>query len=98
MNDTKKNELYCRAIDHYGAKEQMLQFNEELCECAAAVVRYANRCRDWLAPVAEEMADVEIMFEQMVILFQEDGLREEIDRVKDRKLERLEMRLDEAKQ
>ena len=69
MNDKQKLE---KIILHYGVTEQTRQAIEELNELAVAinkVHRAGTNTREKLFNVMEEIADVEIMLEQIKIIF-----------------------------
>lgn len=68
--------------------EEMAELQKEICK--------AWRGKPNTAEIAEEVADVEIMLEQIKLIF---GIRDAVDTYRDAKLERLRLRLqDTAKQ
>ena len=69
------------------AVEEMSELTKELCK--------RLRGRDNLEAIAEEIADVQIMLRQLVILF---DCKEVVDKYRRYKLERLARRVEEAKQ
>ena len=73
------------AIAHYGHGNQRLKAIEELSELIRALAR-----ADDAENVAEEMADVKIMLDQLEIMF---GNREDVRRYELEKLDRLNRRL-----
>jgi translation initiation factor 2 alpha subunit (eIF-2alpha) len=81
-----EKEIYRQAIDKWGqitmVFEEMAELQKELCK--------SLRGKENRIEIAEEMADVEIMLEQMKILF---GIEEGVERHKTLKLQRLEGRL-----
>lgn len=84
-----RHKLYRQALSHWGRDAQITKAIEEMAELTQAL------CRWWSNPhklenVSEEMADVEIMLEQLEGIFEN---AEEIAQRKDRKLSRLEARL-----
>ena len=89
-------EILVRAIRTYGESGQIDKFIEEASELIKALLklRYAEKdyekeiCMD---AVTEEMADVEIMLDQLVIIFQN---RSKMDMKRNEKIMRLERRLD----
>ncbi len=83
--------LYLAAIESYGAKDQCNQCIEEMAELTLAL-RHHARGRE--ANVCEEIADVQIMAEQMSLLFG----AEKVKRIKALKLKRLKRRLEEVAQ
>ena len=83
-------DVYGRAVTYYGESSRLLLTIEEMSELTKELVKRA-RGRDNLPAISEEMADVEIMLEQLKILF---GNRAEIDSWKAKKLQRLVERMD----
>ena len=77
-----------KAIAHYGAKQQIIVAIEELSELQKELCKFlrSNKTDD----INEEIADVEIMLEQMIMIF---SSRESIDRWKRYKIERLDKRM-----
>lgn len=95
---TKKeiNHLYIRAIALWGNKAEIRQSIEELGELIVALAkrdRFKNGST--VVDVLEEMADVEIMLEQLKMMFDYplDSLETKFDALKQQKLERLKRRL-----
>ena len=84
--------LYERAIMKYGKKAQMRCLQEECAELIAAVNRFL-RGRTDTSPIEEEMADVEIMTEQMYLILD----MENVKKIKSKKLIRLAKNLEETK-
>lgn len=84
--------LYIKAIEKFGHQAQVIQFIEELNECAAALARCLNG-KTGEIDAMEEIADVEIMVEQARLLFDS----EEIEAQKQFKIERLKKYLREKK-
>lgn len=88
--------IYRRALRHYGDRNQIFKTAEEASELSAAIMRYMGasdiglRSSPLLALV-EELADVEIMCQQMRLVFGDQP----VDAAKRQKLERLERRLEE---
>ena len=82
------------AIERYGVRtqfvvaiEEMSELQKELCK----VLRTGAALRGWgTEHIAEEIADVEIMLDQMQIIF---GLQDRVEQWRERKLERLEERI-----
>lgn len=62
MSDKEISELNLKSAEHYGLQLQMNHFTEELAELVQAVAECDPK------HVAEEMADVEVMVEQMEYL------------------------------
>ena len=83
-------EVLQRALDTYGSVPQIAMVFEEMSELQKELCKYLRGRRSF-AHIAEEIADVEIMLEQMKMLFCcTDDVRNE----RRRKVERLKERLD----
>ena len=85
-----------RAIATYGEKNQVLKCIEEMSELTKALLKlqYADKQYELQIlqdAVNEEMADVDIMLEQMKMIFRN---RNAVENQKIKKLERLKRRLD----
>lgn len=79
------------ALWYFGASNQILKLFEEMAELQKEVCKHEQDFCN-LDEIAEELADVSIMLEQMAILFQVEELTEQI---RLEKLERLESRIRE---
>jgi NTP pyrophosphatase (non-canonical NTP hydrolase) len=84
-----KNDLYQRVMDKYGVDAQLTVVIEELSELAKEICK-VKRCIGDLDHLAEEVADVEIMCEQLRYIYDLDFA---VDAWKKSKLMRLEDRL-----
>lgn len=85
----------CRAaLEAFGAEAQMVMAIEEMSELTKELCKH-RRGRDNVEAIAEEVADVEIMLRQMVMLFDCAGQVETFRRYK---LERLAEMIKEKKQ
>ena len=90
------NEVLQKAIDTYGEISQADKCVEEMSELTKALLklRYAKPTgveKDILMDaVSEEMADVEIMLEQLHMIYQNDN---KVNEYRQKKIERLERRL-----
>lgn len=83
-------EVLQRAMDTYGSAMQIVVMMEEMSELQKELCKYLRgKCSP--ASIAEEIADVEIMIEQMKMLF---CCAEDVRSVRKRKVERLKERLD----
>lgn len=80
-------DILIRAIEVYGSDAQEIQAIEELAELIQAI-SYKRRGRE--DNIAEEIADVEIMLEQLKII---NNCAWEVDYYKDEKLRRLSERV-----
>lgn len=85
----KRDELLRNAIKTYGEDAQILMVFEEMAELQKEICKRA-RGKDNAVLIAEEIADVRIMLDQLEIICNLDGL---IDAVEDMKLVRLAKRL-----
>lgn len=78
-------DIYKKAIIHYGVANQLEKLSQELLELGLALSHMKEGRHDH--NVEEELADVEIMLNQIKPLFNENN---EVDKWKELKLERLE--------
>lgn len=93
--DTPDGDEICRAaLETFGERAQMGMAVEEMSELVKELCKRL-RGRDNLEAIAEEIADVQIMLRQLVILF---DCKEVVDKYRRYKLERLARRVEEAKQ
>lgn len=94
MTLSERLALYNLARTKYGLKAQIDQLNEEALELALAARRY-NRAPDnfMLMELADEIADIEIMTEQISHLLDSYGLNKLVETRKAFKLARLSKRL-----
>ena len=84
-------EIYKRALSIYGEKNQVVMVFEEMSELQKALTKHLRGVCD-KRTIADEIADVEIMLEQMKLLF---SLENEVEERKQFKIERLMTRLDQ---
>lgn len=87
------SEIYRAALDTFGAEAQAKKLFEEIGEFMEAFCKCSNG-RDKVSHLAEEIADVHIMLDQMAVMF---DCSAEMERMKRYKLRRLEQRIEEAK-
>jgi NTP pyrophosphatase (non-canonical NTP hydrolase) len=83
------NELYQSAINRWGIDSQLTVAIEELSELTKEICKQ-RRGIGGITSLAEELADVEIMCEQLRYIF---GIDSEVDTWKESKLKRLAERL-----
>lgn len=83
-------EVLRETIDRYGTEAQLMMGLEEMSELQKEICKWFRGKRDPDA-IAGEVADVEIMLEQVKIIFDLHG---EVNEHIDRKIERLRYRLD----
>lgn len=84
-------DIYKKAIDKYGLKSQLIKAIEELSELQkelCKVLNFGGSCEK----IAEEIADVQIMIEQIKIIW--NITHEKIEHIKRQKIERLKERLE----
>ena len=81
-------EVYYQALNKWGVESQIKMLFEEMAELQNAICKYFRK-RNNMYDVATEIADVQIMVEQMSILFGKELVNSE----KERKFERLKKRL-----
>lgn len=93
-NEGVSGDKICRAaLEAFGERAQMTMAIEEMSELAKEL-RKRCRGRDNVEAIAEEVADVQIMLQQLVMLFDCAGQVETFRRYK---LERLAERIEEVK-
>lgn len=97
MKKTDRRKIYSDAWTKWGFELQMITFMEEASELIKAVSKYARgwkkstRCERYLI---EEIADVEIMIEQLEMQHNWCNWRQRIDTAKHDKLLRLKKTLE----
>lgn len=90
MTNAEKD-VFDLAISRYGKDAQMLMLLEEMSELQKEICKdFRGKCD--LDHLADEMADVEIMLDQMKLLFQNSGL---VAQHREQKVRRLYGRLTE---
>lgn len=82
--------LFEKALAHYGPEAQIRMLYEEMAELQLAVCKH-GRGADNLDNIAEEIADVGIMLDQMRLLFNVEARSRDI---RDDKVARLAERMD----
>ena len=85
-----ESEVLQRALDTYGSLPQIVMIFEEMSELQKELCKYL-RGRGSFEHIAEEIADVEIMLEQMMMLF---CCADDVRDWRRRKVARLKKRLD----
>lgn len=86
MNKEERIKLYRNAIYSYGESTQMIVAMEE---CSELIQAISKKIRGRETNVEEEIADVEIMLEQLKLMINEKLVEE----IKESKLKRLEKML-----
>lgn len=84
----KKEELYTKALDIFGCEAQTTMVFEEMSELQKELCK-ALRGMPVIESIAEEIADVEIMLEQMKQLYKVEHLVETTKEYKLRRLNRM---------
>ena len=84
--------IYSEALYKYGAQMQETVCIEELSELQKALCKHI-RGNGSMTDISEEIADVQIMLAQMVMLF---GLESSVEKWRDIKLARLRDRMSEG--
>lgn len=93
MRSDKIAEIYDDAYKRWGAKSQVVMAIEECAELTKELTKYL-RSDASISNMAEEIADVEIMIEQLRSMF--PGVSAEADAWREKKLLRLRKMLDET--
>ena len=84
MADIERKLLFL--INHYGTKKQQDIAIEELAELQKAIIKYRREPSDKTKEaVVEEIADVQVMLEQLKMIF---SCRSKIDAIMDAKIDR----------
>lgn len=83
-----------KAISHYGMSAQTLMAVEEMSELTQALCKDFREIDGARENIVEEMADVYIMLAQLEIIFEAQN---DLYEIVDRKLERLEKRMETDK-
>lgn len=86
-------DIYRDALNVWGAQNRITKLFEEQAELTVAICHHMEN-RDGVAHIAEEIADVRIMLDQIEFLYQVKGLSEKI---RQEKLDRLDRKIQEAK-
>lgn len=87
---SEERKIYEAALDKWGVLDQLFMLFEEVSELLNAVCK-ARRGRVQKEDIITELADVQIMLEQVTLIF---NAEEEVGEEKKRKLERLKERLE----
>lgn len=91
IDENEQNKLYQDAIEAWGVSSQLNMVTEECSELLMAINKYRrNPCEETENAIAGEMADVEIMFGELKIIFKNNDA---VSKIKQIKLDRLKERL-----
>ena len=82
-----KDKIYEDAIKIFGEEIQLLVAIEEMSELIQSITHYMRNRNNSIYEIIEELADAEIVIEQLRIIFKEQ--KNEIDKIKSNKLLRL---------
>lgn len=93
MNYQEATDTYKQAIETYGVRMQKLMAIKEMSELTKEI------CKDFRGKLnrehlIEELADVTITIDQLMIMYEISG--DEIEQMRERKIERLKERMDKA--
>lgn len=83
-------QIYQLALDTYGIEAQKMMVFEEMSELQKALCKH-SRGKGSITAIAEEIADVLVMLDQMILYFEIEGCVEEFKRFK---IARLKNRLE----
>ena len=89
MSDEKTAGIYAAALEKYGSEIQLIVALEELAELQQALCKNLRGNHN-AAHIAEEIADVEIMLEQLKLCFE---IGDAVENWRERKLARLQSRI-----
>ncbi|WP_242957602.1 hypothetical protein [Clostridium cochlearium] len=90
IDSNKRNkEIYKKAISKYGLYAQIDMVFEEMSELQKELCKF-KRGKSNISNIAEEIADVKIMLEQMALAF---DIEDKVELQKDLKIKRLEERI-----
>ena len=96
MNKQYRIFTYKRAIEKWGVDAQMDMAQEESTELALAIRKYRRNPNDeTFESLIGEIADVEIMIEQIRLIHKPTNMNKRINEIKEYKINRLGKRLDE---
>lgn len=93
--DLDREKVYIKALETYGEEAQINMVFEEMAELQKELCKYLRKKDtrnkiDLIPSIAEEIADVEIMLDQMKLLFEIDNA---VEKFKTMKVDRLKERL-----
>ena len=89
LTTQSNDDIYSRAVNTFGETSRLILAIEEMSELIKELSKY-TRGRENIGSICEEMADVEIMLEQLKIVFHN---RAAVDYHRSQKLQRLSDRL-----
>ena len=86
----RTRDIYTAAVKKYGKEHQLVLCMEEMAELTKELSKNMRGSKN-ITNISEEIADVEIMLEQLRVIF---GNRSEVDTIKAEKLLRLADRVE----
>ncbi len=86
----RTRDIYTAAVKKFGKEHQLVLCMEEMAELTKELSKNMRGSKN-ITNISEEMADVEIMLEQLRVIF---GNRSEVDTIKAEKLLRLADRVE----
>jgi len=87
QNQTEEEDISTSAISFFGERSQITKCCEELAELSVELCKWHNLTEDAdIKHIQEEIADVQIMLDQMVVMF---DCRDAVKSIKQSKIERL---------
>lgn len=86
----RTRDIYTAAVKKFGKEHQLVLCMEEMAELTKELSKNMQGSKN-ITNISEEMADVEIMLEQLRVIF---GNRSEVDTIKAEKLLRLADRVE----
>ena len=95
VDKMNEKELYIKAVAKWGVPAQLLMAIEEMSELTKEILKFLRKKE---SNIIEELVDVEIMLEQLKLIFVSfNGKEEKYRIIREKKLRRLEGWLDEQK-
>ena len=92
MKKEHSDQIILKAIQVFGVKSQFEKADEECIELSLAIKRFLSKRPNAMDNLIEEIADAEIMIDQLKIMIEKNA---EIELMKEFKLLRLEKKLNE---
>ena len=94
MTQEERRELYKKALSEFGIEAQIIVAIEELSELIKELTKYLRGEEE---NIDDEIADVEIMIEQLVFMFDNREMIEKFKQFKLKRLANILKRIDEEK-
>lgn len=92
----EKGNIYTKAINSYGEVAQILQSIEEMSELTKELLKNINRGQQNIPEIIGEIADVQIMLEQLILIYskRDKDINEKVLAATEYKLLRLKRRME----